>query len=286
IVRGRFEQILGRFRGVAALSLADVLSLATAYDYSYAYAEFGPFVESLVSEDESYRYVIDTQVLIHAQDGATLSAIVVRPKRATTPPPAALFTALQTSIRAELYNATYAASRGYVGVSSDTRGKRLSPDPIVPFEDDAEDIYWVIDWISKQPWSNGKVGMWGGSFSGFEQWAAVKRLHPALKTIVPYCPENPGYGLPMQHNVFLTANYAYVFYVTNNKYVDENTYDAYANGPRQSLFARWYKSGRPYRQIDQVDGRPNPWLQRWLKHPAYDSYWQSMTAYGSDFARL
>jgi predicted acyl esterase len=46
---------------------------------------------------------------------------------------------------------------------------------------------------------------------------------------------------------------------------------------------RWYASGRPYRQIDQVDGTPNPWLQRWLDHPSYDAYWQAMVPYGDQF---
>src|SRR4029077_1703209 len=152
-------------------------------------------------------------------------------------------------------------------------------------EDDARDLYWVIDWISHQPWSNGKVGMAGGSESGFMVWAAAKTHHPALKTIVPYCPENPGYGLPMQNNVFLTANYASPFYLTDNKYVDEETY----NDRRRWLDLpwNWYHSGRPYRQIDQLpDGKPNPWLQRYLQHPAYDSYYQQMTPYKDDFAHL
>ena len=54
--------------------------------------------------------------------------------------------------------------------------------------------------------------MYGGSYNGFTQWAAAKRLHPALKTIVPYCPNDPGFGLPMTNNVFLTANYGWAFY--------------------------------------------------------------------------
>src|SRR5690606_18134583 len=49
---------------------------------------------------------------------------------------------------------------------------------------------------------------------------------------------------------------------------------------------RWYQSGRPYREIDQVDGTPNPMLQRWLDHPAYDEYWQRMVPYGEDFAHI
>ena len=47
------------------------------------------------------------------------------------------------------------------------------------------DGYDTIEWIAQQPWSNGDVGMWGDSYYGFTQWAAVASGHPALKAIVP-----------------------------------------------------------------------------------------------------
>lgn len=49
---------------------------------------------------------------------------------------------------------------------------------------------------------------------------------------------------------------------------------------------KWYRSGRRYRNIDEVDGVPNQWLQRWLMHPDYDAYWQAMVPYGADFAKI
>jgi putative CocE/NonD family hydrolase len=67
-----------------------------------------------------------------------------------------------------------AAVYNYVGAVVNTRGKRNSNDENNPFEHESQDIYEVIDWVSKQPWSNGKVGMIGGSYLGFSQWAAVK----------------------------------------------------------------------------------------------------------------
>ncbi|HEY6124642.1 MAG TPA: CocE/NonD family hydrolase, partial [Steroidobacteraceae bacterium] len=79
-------------------------------------------------------------------------------------------------------------------------------------------------------------------------------------------------------------NYPWAFYVTNNKTLDEALY---ADSQRWSNLGRkWFASGRPYREIDAVDGTPNPWLQRWLMHPAYDKYWQSMVPNKSDFGRI
>src|SRR6202000_1000324 len=124
------------------------------------------------------------------------------------------------------------------------------------YETEPLDTSGVIDWISRQSWSDGQVGMFGGSYGGFAQWAALKHRHPALKTIVPYVADLPGDGLPMEHNVFLNANYAWNFYVTDNRYLDESLYQ-----DRQrwgNLLWNWFDSGRSFREVDAVDGLPNP----------------------------
>jgi len=79
--------------------------------------------------------------------------------------------------------------KGYIGAIAYTRGKRYSPDEIFPYEHEANDAYDIIDWLSKQQWCDGRIGMFGGSYNGFTQWAATKKLHPALQTIVPYVSE-------------------------------------------------------------------------------------------------
>jgi uncharacterized protein len=231
------------------------------------------------------KYVINDSVLIKTPQGHTLSAVVVRRREVAGPQPAALLFFIYSDTKRSLIEAKYAADRGYVGVVADVRGKRLSPEEVVPYEHDAEDIYWVIDWINKQSWSNGKVGMYGGSYSGFAQWAGLKyKVHPALKTIVPYVSAIPGMGLPMENNVFINANYGWAFYVTNNKYLDTATYN---NQQRwRNLSENWYQSGAAYNKIDSVDHAPNKWLQRWLKHPGFDKYWQAMIPYGKEFEKI
>jgi putative CocE/NonD family hydrolase len=229
-------------------------------------------------------YFIEDDVLIGTRDGATLSATVVRPKGVTQPLPALLTFDIYTDPGAFRARGKETAAHGYVSVIADTRGKRLSPDPIVPYEHEAADTDAVIAWISRQPWSNGQVGMRGGSYSGFTSWAATKRMPAALKTLAVSAAAIPGLGLPMYNNVFLSANYGWVFYVTDNKYLDDRTYND--NDRWARLLEKWFASGRPYREIDQVDGTHNPLLQRWLQHPAYDAYWQAMVPYEHDFAHI
>jgi putative CocE/NonD family hydrolase len=233
-------------------------------------------------QEDAQQYITDS-VLIKTKQGVTLSAIIARKRSITVQQP----TALLFTIYAGPFNwsqAKEAAAHGYVGVVGLTRGKGASHDEIVPYEHEVDDVNAVIDWIIHQPWSNGKVGMYSGSYNGFSQWAAAKHLHPALKTIVPYVAAIPGLGLPMENNVFITANYGWAFYVTDNKYLDDKTY----NDPQRwrNMQNKWYASGVAYRKIDSIDGTPNKWLQRWLKHPSYDEYWQHMVPYKQDYAHI
>ena len=230
------------------------------------------------------RYDIRDDVLIRTHDGATLSATVIRPRGATQPLPTLLTLDIYTDPAGFATRGKDAADHGYIAVTADTRGKRLSTAPIEPYEHEGADAYDVIDWIVHQEWSDGQVGMRGGSYSGFTAWAATKHLHPALKTIAVSAPGIPGQGLPMVNNIFLSANYGWAFYVGDNRFLDEKTYND--NARWSALPDKWFASGRRYRDIDLIDGTPNPWLQRWLRHPAYDGYWQAMVPYRQDFARI
>ncbi|NRQ37380.1 CocE/NonD family hydrolase [Nonomuraea sp. NN258] len=76
-------------------------------------------------------------------------------------------------------------ARGYALVVQDVRGKFRSEGHTVPFLTEADDGYDTIDWIVQQPWSDGTAGMFGDSYYGYTQWAAVAAQHPALRAIVP-----------------------------------------------------------------------------------------------------
>jgi uncharacterized protein len=73
-------------------------------------------------------------------------------------------------------NARETAAHGYPAVIGFSRGKYKSTGPVVPFEKDGDDARTLINWITQQPWSDGRVGMYGGSYTEFTQWAAAKRL--------------------------------------------------------------------------------------------------------------
>ncbi|SNR89525.1 CocE/NonD family hydrolase [Flavobacterium sp. ov086] len=237
------------------------------------------------SEDLKSAYDVQDSVMIKTRDGAFISAMVVRKKGISTPKPVLFqFTIYVRDKGRDIKSLKEAADKDYVGVIAYSRGKRFSPDEIFPYENEANDTYDIIDWISKQEWCNGSVGMYGGSYNGFTQWAACKKRHPALKTIVPYVANRPGMGLPMENNVFVNPNYEWAFYVGNNKYLD-----TVAGNDRQrfrKMMFKWWETGVSYKNMDSIDGTPNRFFQRWIKHPSFDEYWQKMAPYKKDFEQI
>ncbi|WP_328820800.1 CocE/NonD family hydrolase [Pseudoalteromonas galatheae] len=278
------RSVLNTHAGQSSISLSDAIILIKHYQESKGAELWQPIISSLISEDDSKRYIIDDKVLIKTPDGAHISAILVRSKTAKKALPALLNFTIYVNKNKDLGRARASAAHGYVGMVAYTRGKAYSPQTPVPYEYDGQDANTVIDWLSKQTWVDGRVGMFGGSYDGFTQWAAAKYTHPALKTIVPYVANNPGNGLPVENNIFLLVNYAWAFYTTNNKTLDK---EIYADRERWgSLNDKWFKSGKAYRQVDSIDGLPNKWYQKWLMHPSYDEYWRNMLPYKDEFSKI
>jgi putative CocE/NonD family hydrolase len=126
--------------------------------------------------------------------------------------------------------------------------------------------------------------MYGGSYSGMTAWAAAKRAPPALKAMMVGAAAAPGLDVPMEGNIAWNFVYPWTFYTTNNNWLDDSTYNL-----RDRWFGlsnRWYATGRAYRDMDRIDGTPNPVWQEWMAHPSYDEYWQRMIPYKEEFARI
>jgi len=243
-----------------------------------------PISEVVINDENKKRYTIEPAVLITTAEGIELTATIVRKKHDSQTRPTTFQFTIYANENAHIKTATHAAAHGYVGVVANSRGKRLSSNEIVPWEHEGKDATAVIDWIAKQPWSDGQVVMYGGSYNGFTQWAAAKYMHPALKTIVPYAAASPITGLPIENNIFLTANYEWNFHVTNNNTMDNSVYADWEKS--NNLVNTLFKSGRAFQDIDKIDGKPNPWLQKIIKHPSYDKFYQDMLPYRNDYANI
>ncbi|MGH8373018.1 MAG: CocE/NonD family hydrolase [Gammaproteobacteria bacterium] len=219
-------------------------------------------------------YVIQNPVLIKTRDGAEISAIVVRKKGMTAPMPVALFYTTYYEGPGDAVFGKEAADHGYIGVIAYSRDVRTDIKHYVPYIHDGDDADDVINWIARQSWCNGKVGMYEGSYTGFVQWSAVRHPPAALKTIVPQVPVMPGFDFPMENNV-------------HSSWALSWSNDILGNSPLpQNLNVDWYAKGAAFADIDRMAGHPNHLFQLWLKHPAYDSYWRSLVPTPQEYAAL
>jgi putative CocE/NonD family hydrolase len=134
--------------------------------------------------------VVETNVMIPARDGVRLAADIYRPANQSGQALEGKFPALLTrtpygkaiSMPAE---ARYYAARGYVVVANDVRGRFNSEGAWRMMVDDPTDGYDVVEWIAKQPWSDGKIGTFGTSYPGGTQHALAEMSPPHLTTMVP-----------------------------------------------------------------------------------------------------
>lgn len=273
-VQRTFDQV----RPKNSIALADAIELVQAYAHFDAYRNFSPIVGALDAEDEQRRYATDTDVLINVRQGVDIAAVIVRPKTSSKPLPTLLeYTPYVT--------ATFdkeVAAHGYVAVVAYSRGRGKSTGEPLPYQHDGEDARAVINWITQQPWSDGVVGMYGSTYSGFTPWAAAKRLPAALKAIAVTSPTAPGIDVPDDGGVARNSAYRWSLAMTN--VIDDKTYNDAAVW--RGLDQKWYASGKPYRDYGGDYGKPNPLFQRWLNHPSYDKFWQSLIPYEKELAKV
>jgi putative CocE/NonD family hydrolase len=126
---------------------------------------------------------IDWHARVPMRDGVRLSAKVYRPKDA--PPAPALFTMTPYGLDIEHSDAFSFARRGFPVVIVDSRGRGDSEGVFVPDIVDIEDGPDALEWVASQPWCDGRVGMYGGSYTGQNQWLTLRSGAPRLRTIVP-----------------------------------------------------------------------------------------------------
>jgi uncharacterized protein len=178
---------------------------------------------------------------------------------------------------------TYFASHGYVFALVDVRGRGNSGGEFEPFVNDARDGHDVVEWLAKQPFCDGKVAMWGGSYAGFDQWATAKELPPHLSTIVPAAAAHPGLDYPATQNVGLTYDMQWYTFTSGhtgqqNLFADQKFW--------RTKFLDAYKKHIPFKSLDSFVGNPSVNFQRILKHPIVDAYYDAMVPAREQFQKI
>jgi len=177
----------------------------------------------------------------------------------------------------------YFAAHGYAFIAVDVRGRGDSEGVFRPFIQEANDGYDTVEWLAKQPYCNGKVGMWGGSYGGYVQWAVVKERPPHLLTVVPVAAPYAGADFPTLYNIPYTYLIQWLSYTQGHTakdalFGDQNWW--------QAQNRRWFESGASFESLDGLLGAPPPSFREWLEHPDHDEYWDQYNPSARQYANL
>ncbi|MBN2049599.1 MAG: CocE/NonD family hydrolase [Spirochaetales bacterium] len=152
------------------------------------------------------------------------------------------------------------AKRGYTCLIQDVRGRFASEGEFIPFIHEIDDGYDTLQWITEQPWSNGKVGIAGESYYGYTSWAAALAGHPALLCAAPSTTSMDIYNNWVYNNGAFCLQTMGMWGI----YMDSKTY---TNEYRIDL------NHLPIRDMDTKAETPSRIYRQWMEHPYRDAYW-------------
>lgn len=220
--------------------------------------------------------VIEHSVPMKTRDSVTLKADIYRPA-GDGHFPVLLQRTPYNKDNAEDF-ARKAVARGYMVVVQDVRGRYTSDGEWYTFKHEVDDGYDTVEWAAALPHSNGKVGMFGGSYVGATQMLAAIARPPHLAGICP---------------VVTASNYHENWTYQGGAF--EQWFDeSWASGLAQDTLDRTIRKDTnalvgdsvlpltqypifnipPVTNGAQLTHELAPYFLDWLAHPTYDSYWK------------
>ncbi|HET9985593.1 MAG TPA: CocE/NonD family hydrolase [Longimicrobiales bacterium] len=236
--------------------------------------------------------------MVPMRDGVKLFTIVYAPRDTTQRYPILLLRTPYSipPYEPEVYRKVLGPSAefdraGYIFVFQDARGKFRSEGEFEvskPFKavkrgptdtDESSDTYDTIDWLLKNvPGHNGRVGMWGISYPGWQTVLGMMEPHPALKAASPQAsPSDQFIGDDFHHNGAFRLMYAFSWLAGNARV---RTAQTTTRGPAFDYGTpdgyRFFMEAGSARAIDSLyfRGQVPSWTD-FLKHPDYDAFWKS-----------
>ena len=186
----------------------------------------------------------------------------------------------------------YFAERGYATLNQDSRGRYRSEGEFDAMRQEARDGYDAVEWAAARPWSNGRVGMVGGSYVGLTQWQAAVEQPPHLVAIAPhYSSSDYRQGWTYQGGAFdLWFAQSWTSQIlapdTLQRRLEaagmpadavEREVEAFVAAGRAKLMDDWLwqmplKDFAAFRR----DGNIAAYYDEWLARPGYDDYWADL----------
>ncbi len=209
-------------------------------------------------------------IKIPMRDGISLNATIYKPKQEKPVP--VIFT--MTPYIADTFHsqAMYFAQNGYAFVIVDCRGRGNSEGNFIPNSDEGKDGFDMIQWLAARSWCNGSVGMFGGSYCGFNQWMTMKEFPLHLKTIVPVASSHMAIDFPIYRNIVFPYILQWLTWTSGrtpntNLFKDQQFW--------REKFRELYLNHLPFKELDRIVGNTSTYFQTWLEHPFPDDFWST-----------
>jgi hypothetical protein len=204
--------------------------------------------------------------LVPMRDGIRLATDVYGAEAGLRKPVLLLRTPYDKS-RAESTALRYAAA-GYVAVVQDARGAFASEGLYIHHNNDDQDGFDTLEWISQQPWSNGHAGMWGSSHPGAVQWLAAADRSYGLEVIAPTATSSSLYRTAYLGGALRLALIGGAGPLINTP--------PQGTKPPHDLLPYYLRL--PLANLDTSVGWRMAWLRGVLHHPRLDGFWSRQHA--------
>jgi uncharacterized protein len=160
--------------------------------------------------------------------------------------------------------------RGYAVVAVDSRGLRASKGKWEPYIHEAQDGFDVQEWVAKQPWSNGRIGMFGTSYPAYTQVAPAQFRQPTVKALVPVSAQSDNFASVWSSDGLLHLAFSPVWAMQQ---------EAIATNQRAAA-VDWTRVvwTLPLKNIPQMTGGIfSQFLADVIAHDTHDAFWKRMS---------
>jgi hypothetical protein len=169
--------------------------------------------------------------------------------------------------------------RGYHVIIQSVRGRFGSEGRWLPFFNEEADGRATIAWVAQQPWFNGSLGLFGGSYVGYTQWAVAADAPSCVKALVPSITTAnlPGVMLPVDHTLALDTTARWTLVTLGPTFTPSALQNLWLLLPAgQDRYLAEAFQHLPLNEIDEaICGRPLDFYRDWLEHPTRsDPHWQ------------